>query len=200
MANPDQCALAADGSLLDAADITFYNDPDDDAPIPASSSTLHLIFQAKNIAGSRRSVHITRPSAQITDPDNAEALVTLCKRLATVTASAIEASCTARCPKLTSSESDGGESKRDKPERVETSSGTEDDIVMDSVSTEDDEGELAQDALAYHATKAMGDTDRQVCLYVFSFPAGDSSRSSPLLQFISWHHKIDCTADIRTIF
>ena len=71
---------------------------------------------------------------------------------------------------------------------------------MDSISTEDDEGELAQDALAYHATKAMGDTDRQVCLYVFSFPAGDSSRSSPLPQFLSRRHKIDHTADIRTIF
>ena len=82
MANPDQCALAADGSLLDAADITFYNDPDDDAPIPkltASSSTLHLIFQAKNIAGSHCSVRITHPSAWITDPDNAEALVSLRK-------------------------------------------------------------------------------------------------------------------------
>jgi hypothetical protein len=183
MANPDQCALAADGSLLDAADITFYDDPDDDAPIPsltasskASSSTLHPIFQAKKIAGSRRSVRITRPSARIIDPDNAEALVTTRKRSATVTASAIEASRTARRPKLTSSESDGGESERDGPERVETtgSSGVEDDIAMDGVSTgEDDEGssqaedgELAQesqDALAYRATKAMGDTDRQVC-------------------------------------
>src|SRR5271155_2998013 len=119
MVNPDQCALAADGSLLDAADITFYDDPDDDAPIPkltASSTTLHPIFQAKNIAGSRHSVRITRPSARITDPDNAEALVTMCKRSATVTASAIEASRTARRPKLTSSESDGRESERDEPE------------------------------------------------------------------------------------
>ena len=68
---------------------------------------------------------------------------------------------------------------------------------MDGVSTEeDDRGELAQDALAYHATKAMGDTDQQVCLYVLNFPAGDSSGSSPLPHFLSQHHKIDCTADI----
>jgi len=200
MANPDQCALAADGSYLDAADITFYDDPDDDAPIPkltASSSTHHPIFQAKN----RRSIRNTRPSARITDPDNAEALVNTRKRSATVTASAVEASRTARRAKLTSSESDGGESERDEPERVETSSGVEDDIVMDDVSTEeDDEGELAQDALGYCATKTMGDTDRQVCLHVFNFPAGDSSGSSPLPQFLSQRHKIDRTADIRTIF
>ena len=38
-ANPDQCALAADGSLLDASAITFYNNPDDDTPLPDSSAT-----------------------------------------------------------------------------------------------------------------------------------------------------------------
>ena len=94
-----------------------------------------------------------------------------------------------------------GVNPRGTNQRVETSSGVEDDIVMDGVSTEeDDEGELVQDALAYHATKAMGDTDRQVCLYVFNFPAGDSSGSSPLPQFLSQHHKIERTADIQTIF
>ncbi|KAG1807943.1 hypothetical protein EV424DRAFT_1543667 [Suillus variegatus] len=30
----DACALNADGSLKDAADITFFNDPDDDVPLP----------------------------------------------------------------------------------------------------------------------------------------------------------------------
>lgn len=30
----DTCALNADGSLKDASDITFYNDPDDDVPLP----------------------------------------------------------------------------------------------------------------------------------------------------------------------
>lgn len=182
MANPDQCALAADGSLLDAADITFYNDPDDITPIPkptASSSTLHRhhddglhpIFQAKNIAGSRRSVRITRPSARITDPDNAEVLVNTRKRSATVTASAVETSHAARRLKLTGSdegteancESDEGESERDEYERVETSSGVEDDIAMGISTGEDDEEDSEVAESAYRATKAMGDSDRQVC-------------------------------------
>ncbi|KAG1717999.1 hypothetical protein EDB19DRAFT_1991993 [Suillus lakei] len=30
----DACALNADGSLKDASDITFFNDPDDDVPLP----------------------------------------------------------------------------------------------------------------------------------------------------------------------
>jgi hypothetical protein len=39
MATSDQCAVGADGNLLDASAITFYNDPDDDTPLPTSSAT-----------------------------------------------------------------------------------------------------------------------------------------------------------------
>jgi hypothetical protein len=59
-ANPDQCALAVDRSLLDASAIIFYNDPDNDTPLPNSSATpapTHPFFQgslapAKITAGS----------------------------------------------------------------------------------------------------------------------------------------------------
>jgi len=75
MAAPDQCALAADGSLLDTSAIIFYNDPDDDTPLPNSAATstpVHAIFQGgpvpgKIVAGSRCSAHVTCPSAQHLD-------------------------------------------------------------------------------------------------------------------------------------
>ncbi|KAJ7937500.1 hypothetical protein B0H13DRAFT_1852467 [Mycena leptocephala] len=34
MSSGDQCAVGPDGNLLDAADIAFYNDPDDANPVP----------------------------------------------------------------------------------------------------------------------------------------------------------------------
>ena len=81
-ASSDQCAIAADGSLLDASAIVFYNNPDDETPLPlpnsASTLTLHLFFQggsapSQTVAGSCCSGHVTHPSACITDPNNLEA-------------------------------------------------------------------------------------------------------------------------------
>jgi hypothetical protein len=37
MTSNDRCAVGADGKLLDANQIDWYNDPDDDAPLPALS-------------------------------------------------------------------------------------------------------------------------------------------------------------------
>jgi hypothetical protein len=34
----DSCAIGKDGNLLDAADIVWFNDPDDAAPLPTTSS------------------------------------------------------------------------------------------------------------------------------------------------------------------
>ena len=61
MANSDQCAVAEDGSLLDASKIMFYNDPNDNNPLP------NLVPE------SHHSGHVTQPSAHITDPNNLEA-------------------------------------------------------------------------------------------------------------------------------
>lgn len=82
----DQCAIAPDGSLMDAADIHWYNDADDAAPIPsaltstsASSSAQSLddFFSshppAKKVSGARQSSRVRKPSKHTTDPDNAEA-------------------------------------------------------------------------------------------------------------------------------
>ena len=82
----DQCAIAPDGSLMDAADIHWYNDADDAAPIPsaltstsASSSARSLddFFSsrppAKKVSGARQSSRVRKPLKRTTDPDNAEA-------------------------------------------------------------------------------------------------------------------------------
>ena len=52
MATSDQCAVAVDGSLLEASAIIFYNNPDDDTPLlqPKSNSAnpftqIHPLFR-----------------------------------------------------------------------------------------------------------------------------------------------------------
>ncbi|KAG1908156.1 uncharacterized protein F5891DRAFT_973648 [Suillus fuscotomentosus] len=73
------CALNPDGSLKDASDIKFYNDPDDNIPlpnVPSSSNTFPVLLKAGCtpaivVAGSRRSGRPSKPSARIRDADNA---------------------------------------------------------------------------------------------------------------------------------
>jgi hypothetical protein len=170
METSDQCAVAADGSLLDASAIIFYNEPDDDTPLPnptnsesaTSSIQVHPFFQdgsapSKVVAGSRRSVRIIHPSARITDPNNLEGLgsAVTYKRSGTVTASA-EGSRRAACrAKLTDS---NNESEHDnKMDDIGTSVTTEEEGGRDSTDVE-----LVEDV--YQTTKAMGDADRQVRL------------------------------------
>ena len=180
MATPsDQCAVAADGRLLDASEIIFYNDPDDDTPLPSLNSdttsthpSLHPFFQggpapSEMAAGSRRSLCVSRPSARITDPNNMEASgsTAICKRSATVTISAEGSQHAARRPKLTSSDD---ESEQDNGlDSAEV--GVEDDSDEAGDATTEEEGvdnstDIEHAEEAYHTTKAMGDADRQVCL------------------------------------
>ncbi|KAG0691548.1 hypothetical protein DFH29DRAFT_1010793 [Suillus ampliporus] len=83
------CTLNADGSLKDASDITFFNDPDDEVPLPQvpsshqpSSSTTSTKYAfsvllktghtpATVTAGSQCSGQPSKPSACINDADNA---------------------------------------------------------------------------------------------------------------------------------
>src|ERR1700735_1435855 len=82
------CAFGDDGTLKDAKDIEWFDDADDDVPIPpsrtltASSSassvtSLDNFFishpSAKKVGGKRHSTRICKPSKRTTDPDNAEA-------------------------------------------------------------------------------------------------------------------------------
>ncbi|KAG1793470.1 uncharacterized protein HD556DRAFT_1308608 [Suillus plorans] len=86
----DSCALNTDGTLKDASKITFYNDPDDDVPLPPVPSNdpddnvpstepkknaFSVLLKtghtpATVTAGSRRSGCPSKPSARIRDADN----------------------------------------------------------------------------------------------------------------------------------
>ncbi|KAG1731054.1 uncharacterized protein EDB91DRAFT_1085179 [Suillus paluster] len=78
----DSCALNAYGSLKDASEIKFYNDPDDDVPLPqvpsAASMTnaFSILLKAGRTpatvtGGSWHSGCPTKPSAHVHDADNA---------------------------------------------------------------------------------------------------------------------------------
>jgi hypothetical protein len=160
----DQCAVAEDGGLLDASQINFYHDPDDDQPLPKSVSTTL-------VATSRRSGRATRPSARITDPNNLENFVSR-KRSATVTTSVEGSARALRRAKLTIGVDEAEDGSEEEDESGDDEVDTENDGVVDMITDEGDEGDRADSEHTeedYLATKAMGDTDRQVRpSYVYS--------------------------------
>jgi hypothetical protein len=151
--NTDQCAIAEDGTLLDASEIVFYHDPDDDNPLPNTSSESAVV-------GSRRSGRVTRPSARVLEANDFEASVSR-KRSATVTAS-IEASVrAARRAKLRVNDKVTDEEESDSFEVDDEDDNDEEDDAM----TEEEAVNDATDVeVGYAATKAMGDADRRVSL------------------------------------
>jgi hypothetical protein len=82
----DNCAVGPDGKLLDASQIVWFNDPDDDEPMaPATTSSMaqrqHQVsmtmldsFVTKAPPAARRSTRAPRPSTKAIDPDNIMAL------------------------------------------------------------------------------------------------------------------------------
>ena len=84
----DQCTIVPDGSLMDAADIHWYNDADDAAPIPSASHTLTSTSAsfsarsldnffssrppAKKVSGACQSSRVCKPLKHTIDPNNAE--------------------------------------------------------------------------------------------------------------------------------
>jgi hypothetical protein len=92
----DQCAVGPNGALLDASQIVWYNDPDDDNPIIATTSSTAIATPASSgassvptlnafdilrsarktsssfIPSSRRSTRVSKPSAKLRDKANAE--------------------------------------------------------------------------------------------------------------------------------
>ena len=153
--NSDQSALAADGTLLDASQIVFYNDPDDDIPLPTGSN---------NSESALVPVVSSRPSARALDPNNLEASVTR-KRSATMTVSKDDSVRAARRAKVSMGDEVEDEQDRDDlddeevDEEVQESMGDEEAETAGSISTDNEEAEEA-----YTATKAMGDSDRRVSL------------------------------------
>ena len=85
----ENCALDAHGNLLDASQITWFNDPDDATPLPTATpdpsppvtpppaTTLAHFFRKSSagpsakVAGARRSNRPVHPSSKAKDPNNA---------------------------------------------------------------------------------------------------------------------------------
>ena len=71
-ASSEQCAVAVDGSLLDASAIVFYNDPDDDTPLPSSKSAttltqVHPFFQGGSAPAAARCSYRLEPLSCLLD-------------------------------------------------------------------------------------------------------------------------------------
>ena len=69
------CAIGPDGTLLDASNIVWYHNADDDTPIsapPASAPRSDLGPPVSKIAGSRRPQRTLRLSTKAHNPNSAE--------------------------------------------------------------------------------------------------------------------------------
>jgi len=135
---------------------------------------VHPIFQGgpapgKDIAESRCSARIPRPSTRITNPNNIEALAftTMRKRSGTVTGASAEASLRAAHRAKFADTDDEIEYDND-TDHAKVSAGVDDDIETGYAATEEenDRDSSGIECLeeAHRATKAMGDADRQVRL------------------------------------
>ena len=146
----DSCAVAPDGTLLDASQILWFNDPDDDKPMVTATSltaqhhvpaTMLDSFFTKVPPAARRSTRAPRPSTKAIDPNNLMAL----KRKPSITAMA-KPSCHPH-----HNSPDCEEDKATEPELTDT----------------DDDNSVDPDA-AYKETKALGDADREVSTHISS--------------------------------
>jgi hypothetical protein len=186
------CAVGADGKLLDAKDIQWFEDADSSEPINLAttstkadlpSTTIHPFFRggpapAAIVAGARRSGRATRPSNKLVDPDNAEASSSRVKHHSNIitdtdnaeaTSSAIthkhKASRTMVASHCTNCKV---AIDVDVPSDGSEMSEYEFDVVVEHPATSDIEaGDTEPDEdtdIGYATTKAMGDADREVSL------------------------------------
>ena len=146
----DNCAVGSDGNLLDASQIVWFNDPDDDQPIaPTFSSAQHQASVSRTVTtldsfvtkvppAACQSTHAPHPSTKAIDPDNIMAL----KRKSSNT----EAGKPSSHPRHASPDHEEDEATEPDP--------------MDG---EDDN--LVDPDAAYEETKALGDADREVSVH-----------------------------------
>src|ERR1700743_1896778 len=182
------CAQDADGNLLSPSKIKWFNDVDDETPIPgcdaapdanqlqvsSSKSTMITRFftsvntsLADNAGGARRSNRATRPSTKVIDPDNIESPAVLSSGMKRKASSAHQQRRTLQ--KLQDSEdeatSETGSIFRDEGDTepctdVEMTEMTSSIISVDSAE---------EDAEArYASTKALGDSDRKVSIMYYN--------------------------------
>ncbi|KAJ7212470.1 hypothetical protein B0H12DRAFT_378867 [Mycena haematopus] len=143
MSSTDQCAVGADGELLPASKIIFFNDPDDANPLPPVSDA--SLF--------RRSGRSRKQSSRLTDPDNAEL-----KRKASDDDIRPSTRTRHSSPSSTAMDVDQDEDQDDNIPELQPVSDSSDDGGDGS----EDDGETDIDAInaAYEQTKALGDADR----------------------------------------
>jgi hypothetical protein len=179
----DNCAVGPDGNLLNASQIVWYDDPDDDEPMaPAatsstaqrqiSTSTLDS-FVTKGPSATRRSTRAPRPSTKAIDPNNVMAL----KRKPSNSAAGKRSS---RPRHASPDHEEDGLDEATEPELIES----EDDDPDDPVT-------------AYEETKALADADREVSVHCCSFVPLTHLILAKAMQTKS---KAKRTADLSTIF
>ena len=145
----DNCALGTDGKLLDASEIIWFNDPDDDEPMASTATsstnqrqvatTLDSFITAVQPAA-RRSTRAPRPSTKAIDPDN----IMNHKRKPSDTATG-------------------------KPRRpCYTSPVREEDDATEPNPTDTEDEDPVNPDIAYEETRALGDADREVSPHSFS--------------------------------
>lgn len=188
------CAVGADGKLLDAKDIQWFEDADSSEPINLAttstkadlpSTTIHPFFRggpapAAIVAGARRSGRATRPSNKLVDPDNAEASSSRVKHHSNIitdtdnaeaTSSAIthkrKASRTMVASRRTNRKV-AAEDNESSDGKIEISDYAPD--VTEHLATSSDNGaeetERDEDSdIGHVSTKAMGNADREVSLF-----------------------------------
>lgn len=182
------CAVSADGNLLDASQIKWYNDADDEMPLPTPAlvmtekAPIHPLFQSSSIpgikvAGSRCSNRATRPSARAIDPDNAEALAsTTGKRVRKAPVLSCRISRKVVESDHQTSQSDSGS--------------------HGSLTEQDQDGEGTDHIEDFNRLQMMADTDHAVCVPIIFV----TSNSTIDFQALNSCSKSDRTADVRTIF
>lgn len=167
------CALGADGKLLDASEIQFFNDVDDDVPISGPSNPppipIHPLFSraspVQKVAGSRRTARVSRPSAKVIDPNNAETISRKRK------AESIDVNPRPITRPTILDGDDISDDDDDNPPPLASDNASDDettDEVDHDIHADDDELDDADAQLAYASTKEMGDADRTVC-YLHSY-------------------------------
>lgn len=146
------CAVGPDGNLLDASEIVWFNDPDDETPL-STAKGLGNRSPSPKIAGSRRPQRAVRPSAKASDPNNAEST----KAPKRKPDDAQDARRVSRKVVKPDARPSSGEEHADAPAAVSP----EGDMATSEHGTDTEPDEADANA-AYLATKTMGDTDRQV--------------------------------------
>jgi hypothetical protein len=190
MAGPSLgCAQDTNGNLLSPSKIQWFNDIDDEHPIPAApltslrssdpsppQATIDHFFSSGNampkaaekpgLGPSRRSGRTTRPSARILDPDNTETLIvsSSLKRKASTGRVTEKVSC---AHKVIEDSDGGGDTKlEDVQDAQDEGNNTLDDSFADPTENAGS-GEDSDTEGNYASTKALGDADREVSFLLY---------------------------------